>query len=477
MALTYLPTELLETIITHTLPEGFESLAFTCRRICLIFKPLTHDHNTLCSRFHNFAYAELTSDASNIIRTAFDVIARIAVEPIVARYIRHADFALDSRRGRPRWLLADLHCGGAVHRLLADSPYLRQAGLDWQESYARIEEGLEAVPYSQHAVSFLVTLLPNVDTLILPQKWKHLDGTNELINAIVRRTNEAYSPEDRPQQDNPFLALPQMRSFRGTSCEAMGDDGHMNNPSNNPERGFGKTLIEVDFAACCLDDVAITDFLHHTTHLRTLRYSHLTKAYSGPQDWNICKIITAIERKVGTHLEQLSISIRELRGSITLGSTSMRGFQRLRVLEFPLEIAAATGCRAAIIPNVPLVVRDSSTDEHYDLVHDEPFISDFVPASVSQLSVLSSGTNDQAKGLNVMFRHFAATKASTLPALEEIQLSCPDNATVTYKDPCTRLLAETVKTGVVLRLSRCPADSIIIWNEYQGSCQFLWPPR
>ena len=195
----------------------------------------------------------------------------------------------------------------------------------------------------------------------------------------------------------------------------------------------------------------------------------MTKAYSGPQDWNICKFITAIERNVGSHLEQLSISIREPRGSIPPGCTSMRGFQRLRKLEFPLEvvvctIAAATSCRATIIPNVPLVVEDGSMDEHHDLDHDEPFISDFVPASVSQLSVLSSGTNDHAKALNVAFRHFAARKASTSPALEEIQLSCPNDATVTYKDQCSRLLAETEKTGVVVRLHQYSEEPIITYE-------------
>ena len=91
-----------------------------------------------------------------------------------------------------------------------------------------------------------MTLLPSVDTLILPKLWKSLDATDELIDAIVRKTNEAHSPEDRPSLGqvsrfensvsvveqftldwaNPFLALPHIRSFHGTSCVATGDDGH-----------------------------------------------------------------------------------------------------------------------------------------------------------------------------------------------------------------------------------------------------------
>lgn len=430
----------------------------------------------------------------NSIRTAFDVITRIAVEPIVARYIRHVDFAMDSRftRGRPRYLLADVHCGGAVLRLLAGSPYLKQAGLDWQEFYAKIEEDLEAARYSQLAASFLMTLLPNVETLTLPQRWKPLDASDKLIDAIVRKANQSHLPDDRPSlakvtrfelsvslvpQDRfdldwaePLLAFPHIQSFYGPSCVAIGDDGHKNMVSNNPVGGFGKTLTVVDLMACCIDEVGIADFLQHTTRLKTLRYSHVTKEHSGPRDWNICKFITAIGRKVGSHLEELSVFIRELRGSIAPGKASMRGFQRLRRLECPLELAvcnitAATACRAATTPDKSLVIGDGSTDEHHALDDHEPFISDLVPASVSRISLTSGGTDDHAKALVVMFRHFAARKRSTLPALEEIQLSCPSSADDAYKEECARLLAETEETGVVLRLEAFPSPVSITWNE------------
>lgn len=81
---------------------------------------------------------------------------------------------------------------------------------------------------------------------------------------------------------------------------------------------------------------------------------------------------------------ELSVSIRELRGSITPGNASMRGFQRLRKLEFPLEIAlcniTAAACRVAT-PNESLV--GGSTDHELDYC--EPIIGDLVPASVSAM--------------------------------------------------------------------------------------------
>lgn len=127
MTLALLPPELLENIVTLTLPEGFESLALICRKIYTICVPFIRHHNTLRSRFHNFTYYENTEDAINTIRTAYDVIIQIAIKPIVARYIRHADFKMDSRliRGRPREYVLDLLYGDTVLKLFANSPHLK----------------------------------------------------------------------------------------------------------------------------------------------------------------------------------------------------------------------------------------------------------------------------------------------------------------------------------------------------------------
>ena len=478
MALTRLSTELLENIVTHVLPEGFESVALTCKRIYAICVPFIERHDRLRSHFHTFAYYEKMSDPSFTIRTAFDLITRIAVEPLVARYIRYADFKVDHffTHGRPREFNPDVHCGDAVTRLLADSSYLKQAGLDWQEYYAEIEEDLQASRYSQYAAAFLLTLLPNVETLILPQRWKPLSAPDKLVDAIVRKTKLSHhlpwdtpslaqtirfeasvglGPQYRFDLDwaSPFLALPYMRSFRGPSCVATSDGGHKSpeESRNIYGNGFGEMLEAVHLVNCCIDEVGIADFLQHTTRLRTLRYSHSTKDNDGShyKNWDICKFVTAIGRRVGCHLEELSISVRQLHGSIASGRASMCGFQRLRKLELPLEIAMCN--ITATTPIESPVIADDSTGNH-GRDNDEPFIGDIVPASVSHLSLTSSGSEDHATALDVMFRHIAARKESTMPVLEEIHLSCPANAGDAYKKQCYRLLAETAKVGVVLHL-------------------------
>jgi hypothetical protein len=97
MALLELSDELLTLIVSHATPEGFESLCLACHRLHMFCKPLIKQHNVLRSQFRNFNYYEKIADPSFTIRTSFELIARIAEEPVVARYIQHADFMMDLR--------------------------------------------------------------------------------------------------------------------------------------------------------------------------------------------------------------------------------------------------------------------------------------------------------------------------------------------------------------------------------------------
>lgn len=485
MTLVHLPTELLAQITLHTIPEGFENLALTCHRFHTICTPFIQDYTTLRTRFRNFDYYENTSDPINTIRTAFDVITRIAIEPVVARYIRHADFTKDSyfTRGRPRYLLADVHCGGAVLSLLARSPYLKEAGLNWQGFYNKIDGDLEAIRYSQSAFAFLMTLLPNLETLKLPKRWKPDGNSDRLIEAIVLKVKQLNFLSDRPSlaqvtqfksstalvpQDRfdlywvkPFLALPLVRFFRGPSCVAMGDDGDNSITTSMLDGGFGNSLVVVELLACCIDDVSIARFLQNTPRLRMLRYSHMAKRHSSPHDWDICRFLKAIEREVGNILEELSISIDyEVDGPIASSKASTSGFQRLRKLELPIEVAQCHIAATTAPPTVPTadcnpLVVDSSLNK-------EPSISDLVPDSVSELSLISAGTAGNAKILDTIFRRFPLD--STMLSLKEIHLSCPGRADNAYKEQCSKLLETIQRTDVALHLLLFPSSSTMVWN-------------
>ncbi|OTA64294.1 F-box domain protein [Hypoxylon sp. EC38] len=491
---TGLPVELLEEIIIQTMPEGFESLALTCRTIHKICTPYIERHNRLCSEFRRFQYRDAFKFQSIFfeqdpllqpMRSSFNLLARIAVEPMVSRYIIHADFENDMFPPRCRVppLIPDIHHDSPLVKLFANSSHLRQAGLDWQEYYALINDDLEVRPhYSQLAAAFLLTLLPNIKTLRLPRLWKPLEKTNKLLHVIVDETKRLNSPWIVPSLSQvtsftilrhfyskqgsdlddaaPFLALPHVRALYSHGCEIM-NDGPMALASKDPYICYGATLEIANFWNCCIDDATIANFVKHAPRLRTLIYEHCTRGNNSPKDWDVCKFVTAIEREAGNHLEQLRISIKELEGSITPGRASMRGFKRLRKLQFPLEIAMCNVTDAESRLTAP---SESLTDQ--ELGKPEPFISKLVPASVSELSLTSRGEAQHARALEVMFSNFAAMKDSELPALKEIYLSYPKNPSPDdlYKEQCDKLVAEIEKAGVVLHLQNWLSAKAMVWD-------------
>ncbi|KAL8740495.1 MAG: hypothetical protein Q9190_006812 [Brigantiaea leucoxantha] len=499
MALIGLPNELLERIIIHTLPEGFESVTLTCKKIYTVCVPFLERHNTLRLQFCRFAYSP--GDPKNLdpahITCAWDLIARIAAEPVVARYIRHPDFDRDSRFIlRRHWQFEpEDDIPAEVNTLFVDSTHLKEAKLDGHEYHATIIRDLQGLRYSQEAATFLLTLLPNVETLKLPRAWLPNSPSSKLLDVIVEKTRHSQSllwntpslcqttvldtnhsaaandPFDLAHAC-PFLALPHMRTFRGTSCVATRDTSSY--CSIDPSKGlylssFGETLVAVHLRSSCIDEVGITAFLKYTTHLRTLVYSHSTKGYSYARtevvDWNLCKFVMAIEQAVAGHLEELGISIDELTGSITPGTVSLRGFQRLRKLELPLELFTCTIAAAATprMSNKSSVLSNISSESQQS---DDGVtrIGDLLPASVSELSLRSEGWVDHPKALEEMFQDFATLKEAALPALKNMQLSCIDSADEAYKKQCDKLSTEMEKAGVHLKLVPSLAFGTLMWD-------------
>jgi hypothetical protein len=109
MVFMHLPNELLAQVVGYTLPEGFESLALTCKHIHELCAPFIAQHNELRWHFQKFKYYKTKQAVKNGTRTllipysvnsAFNLIEHIANEPSIARYIREADFQHDSRIAR-----------------------------------------------------------------------------------------------------------------------------------------------------------------------------------------------------------------------------------------------------------------------------------------------------------------------------------------------------------------------------------------
>ncbi|KAJ8124181.1 hypothetical protein ONZ43_g34 [Nemania bipapillata] len=466
-----LPAELLDEIIQHSLPEGFQDLAVTCKKLYALCKRHIEYHKRLAETFRCFSYRSsgyTEGGTAPSISLAFELIARIAKNPRVAHYIVHANLTSDDWPHYPR-ILRDMPSpdyGGPVVALFARSPHLAEAGLDWKEFYAQIREDHDPYAhYSQRAAAFLLTLLPNVRTLLLPINWEPEEDTNKLLEVVVRRAKQPNSPWKRQSlsqvtgfdpycrkavgsppvdlnQSLPFLALPNVRSFSGNSILLTSDTFMLQAPKD-PYLRYGEGLKTINLEGCYFDAVGIAELLKHTPRLRVLRYSHPARWEPPDQDWDLCNFVSAIGREVGSHLEELCISISGLRGAVQPGRASMRGFQRLRGLRLPLEFAAcnireANGCPAEC-----------------DI---EPFICDLVPPSVSVLSLESIGGEQCTIALRTMFRNLATIKDSKLPALTTICIDWLGDSRLAYEygKVCEVFAPEIEKAGVQLYFDPLP---------------------
>ncbi|KAF7899018.1 uncharacterized protein EAF01_008231 [Botrytis porri] len=474
MSLSNLPTEIFNKIVSLVLPEGFESLALTCQETHALCTPFLKCHNQLRSQYHRLALGPSS------IKTLLDLILRIDSEPIIARYIIHADFGLDRYHSYVQDFYRRHH--GPLKKLLADSPYLKKAGLDWKKYHDSIKADLRrnrfSKNYSQHVSAFVLTLLPNVKTLVL-SPWQPLEAPKKLLEAIVAESKlSTFLCEDASLaqltkikistytrlrydwwKDFPLLALPNLRSYRGPNFVARGDLSIARPSKSISDFRCGQKLETIYLKNCCINDVAIANLLKHAPHLRSFKYTHSPEKEGDGEVWNIFKFIAAIEGETGSYLEELSIKIG---ASTSTEDTSlkdrpmisaapsemfMRGFKCLRKLELPLEIA--------ICDHATKSARISAKQGPKNF---EIFINELLPASVSHLSLSSCGIDVDARGdiLKAIGNHFI-TEQSRLPSTKEIQLLLPgDNSAIhLYKENHSEAPGEVEKVDVISKPTSC----------------------
>ncbi|ROW13674.1 hypothetical protein VPNG_04611 [Cytospora leucostoma] len=483
LGFTDLPTELLDEIIQNAIPEGFRSLALTCRVLHQLCTPFIERYNHLHSQFYDFAYTEDRWDNSlaPYKPAAFNLIRRIADEPKVARYIRHANLDCDTypRAWRP-WNVPDIEDGGPIIELFENSPYLKEAGLDWREYYALIQEDFEQHIYSQHAATFLLTLLPNVESLHLPKRWVSTEKSDKLLSAIVRKAiaqrnaplwnrpslvqlTKFTAHNARPrcefglEKAIPFLALPNTRWFDCAGCLAT-NGASIAIASQDPYLSYGATLETAHLGGLRIDVAAMADFVKHTPRLRTLAYEYWPGEED--QDWDIGQFVTAIENEGGGFLEELLINIWSLDKPITPGNVPMRGFQRLRTLEFTLDMVMRILADAS--PQFSTcTTTETLTDQEVSKL--QALTDNLVPASVSKLSLQVDHERQHDKALQIMFADFVARKDAWVPALEDIYLaSYSGDTSAAYKEECLRLTTKTKEAGVVLHIGDISGEEAII---------------
>ncbi|KAI8941637.1 hypothetical protein NX059_002850 [Plenodomus lindquistii] len=497
MTLLELANELLALIVSHAIPEGFESLCLSCRQLHMLCKLLIKQHNLLRSHFRNFDYYVKDAHPSLTIRTSFELIARIAEQPIVARYIQHADFRVDLRPtvGGRFWFMEDNgYRPETVRDLFASSRYL--SGTDWQDYFTKYERDLEDNRYCQAAAAFLLTLLPNVKSVVLPTFWTSDKETEKLLEAIV---DQALKPNTTSinaslslltnlktsfsfvtrqgfvlKKISPLLALPSIHTFHSPTLLSRIGDREPSSPYRALPPSVGGTLAIAYLLGSNLDGRAMQHFLRCTPRLKTLVYSHSNKQLN--TIWDICTLVTTISKEVGSHLEELSITKHNFTGKIAFGTTTMCSFTRLHKLEFPLDLATCVVRSAAQLETKESVGADSAADA--DQSHVDFLMCGLVPASVTRLflrsdewdrrddrhdsmvllemsdgvQVFEGRPQQHDQTLETMFQGFAEKKEAQLPSLKEIRISDPRTAGEPYKAQCQSLQSEAERSGVKVYL-------------------------
>lgn len=470
MALTHLPAELLDMIIGLSVPEGFESLAKTCKRIYAHCEPFIERHNELRHRFRNFSY-----QSNGDVIAASELIQAIASNPIVARYIRKADLLNDSTfvypelnvRTRRAASLPSIEDGGPVVQLFAESVYLQRAGLHWRDYYSAFTEDVRLELYSQKGSAFLLTLLENVEEIITPSQWKPDHATKRLLDVLAREARHSHSSPSglrslqtfegelskEESEDwgiswtSPFLAFPHLQSL---SCNLV-RRGHSPFRLLSGSPHMGSALTAAYFEGCCIADVVMTDFLKHTPRLTTLYYAHNMSRDFDCGDWNMGKFFNAVAHEAGSRLRRLTIKVREFQvGSVKAERASTR-FEKLERLEIPLELFSY---------NTNVYTRNAT------LIPGFSFQRDVIPQSITNLALLMVGKKESYDmALDALIVKFREIRRSELPNLEEMHLNCSMETDNAYKQQCEKLMVEGSKEGVAVHLRSWTSARIIVRPE------------
>jgi hypothetical protein len=317
MALLSLPNELLGRIVEKTMPEGFGNFVLSCKAVYQAGTHLIEEHNTLRRRYRHFRYeGDGNLSDQDTCASSLQLIARIAEDPRIAKYIAVADFKADGRAWKDGSIQKPLHehvnNSSEFRALLEKSTYLRDTGDDASIVLEHLTAHFE--PYKgTHilAATLLLTLLPNVTQLSLPKRWelwgdsKTWDASS-LLDAIVKRANDprdsaaglskldsilpsiawGYDTRWKLSTFIPFLSIESVRKFCAGSTRAL-DNGYRGYPFEAPKyETFGRGLEVVELVAAVVDAIELRKFLSRIPRLKAFRLKAFRVSYE--TQWSGC---------------------------------------------------------------------------------------------------------------------------------------------------------------------------------------------
>jgi hypothetical protein len=444
MGLLDLPPEILDLIIDVTAPSGLESFVLTCKAVFERAKSQILHHNELKRKWGhiNNAIAARRGDTLSILY-------EISREPVIAEYItslslwdRRAEHEVENELNGYDFR-EDGNAMIGIKALLRNAEYYAMADQDewWRQIIEEDERSEDANIDKLYATVALLSLLPNLKTLQLPDRW-HEVRRNEAAESLVpaveslitmsnasRRglrpmssletilpfVEEGYDVRAGLQCLQPFMCLNSVRNLYAVSCVAVEDDWS-NVPFEWSVSSLSSPLTRIELASCCIDAGALSVLLANTPAVTIFRYSHQTKWDGLESDWNPGAFLEVIANYCGDHLLELAITIDELHGEIVNGLSSFMRFSKLEKIEVdvfpfcgpPVESGQRLG-RDAFIPT------GSSPWGHTDI----PCMGDMLPTSIRELHVNTDYPSPSKDALQALFKNIKERRWDKLIHLEK----------------------------------------------------------
>ncbi|MBE7179825.1 MAG: hypothetical protein INR71_01235 [Terriglobus roseus] len=470
-----LPNELLRAIVALTIPEDIEATCLSCRTLYQAASEFLPEHLRLRRRYRHFSYAELDHEAdfqpgddeSAPISTALGFLLRAAANPLVPRYVEHADLRhseLLNWDAAPagRRLGRDTAARAALLCFLEPNPYLAGAGFDTQlmleQHLQAMEPGMDhmgRLALTPYALDLAVlTLLTNARALAPPRSWdcfedppkedeeERRDGPDlglwRVMDLLVKRAREdpggrdvalgrleTVLPTRGPGYDSrvglywqePLLALPTLREFYGGGLVAL-EDGYTGMEFERRYEGSGAALETLWLGGCCVGATEMGRLVRDCKELRHLRGSQECKWHGCGSNWDAGHFLAAVVEATGKTLETLSLAVTFPGQGTGTGMVSLKGFEVLRSVELALDYLEGP----PVGGEDDLAYIEEGGDELVMGDSETPPLCDVLPATVESCLLWCTAA-EHLPVLEMLFRDFdEAAWAEKLPRLKSLKV-------------------------------------------------------
>lgn len=455
MGLLQLPGELLDEIITQTIPNGFISFALSCKQIYGRATDQIERHNRLRQ------LARYAAQPSNDKGKAMYLLYELSRDQLLGQcihYLNLRDPLAEGSQSETSFLSDEFRMEEdameKIKSLVTSSPWLHQAGADVEDWWRLVmeeddrvdhEDDPQGIPYT---VVSLLSQLPMLRSLQLPWSWKefdHNDASNTdaekqllyVLDALVGYSNKGTEPqrclgslstllpfmpegyEERAgfQCLEPFLSLNSLRELYGVSLIAV-EDSYTGIPFTWRANQHS-ALRRIELAYCCIDAEGLSSIVQHTPQLEVFRYSHQTKWHGCQHDWNAGAFVSALSTYCGASITTLAITIDELYGDIVNGASSFLSFGKLQLLEVDVRIFCGPPIESNQRKGLNNYVPPGETPW---TVHDIPCIGSMAPVSIRNLIINTDYPSSDKQALRSLLKNVQQQKAERLENLQAVTI-------------------------------------------------------